>query len=64
MRVKASVTPSVAAGQLFLPMHHPDTNRLTSVSFDPQSRQPSYKSSAAEVRKVTPEDRGVREPSR
>ena len=60
VRAKAQVTPNVAAGQVFLPMHHADTNRLTAASFDPQSRQPSYKWSAAEVRKVTPEDRGAR----
>ena len=58
VRAKAQVTPNVAAGQVFLPMHHPDTNRLTAPSFDPQSRQPSYKWSAAEVRKVTPQDGG------
>ena len=60
VRARAQVTPNVAAGSIFLPMHHPETNRLTSASFDPQSRQPSYKWSAAEVRKVTPEDRAVR----
>ena len=64
VRVKAQVTPNVATGQVFLPMHHPDTNRLTAPSFDPQSRQPSYKWAAAEVRKVTPEDAGGRASSR
>ena len=63
-RVKAQVTPNVAAGQVFLPMHHAETNRLTAPSFDPQSRQPSYKWSAAEVRKVTAEDRAVRASNR
>ena len=63
VRAKAQVTPNVATGQIFLPMHHADTNRLTAASFDPQSRQPSYKWSAAEVRKVTPED-GVRASNR
>ena len=64
VRAKAQVTPNVAAGSVFLPMHHHDTNRLTAASFDPQSRQPSYKWSAAEVRKVTPEDRGAPATSR
>ena len=59
VRARAQVTPNVAGGSIFLPMHHPETNRLTSASFDPQSRQPSYKWSAAEVRKVTVEDRAA-----
>ena len=33
-----------------MPMHDPDTNRLTSPSFDPHSRQPSYKYAAVDVR--------------
>jgi len=48
---RADVTPNVAPGQVFLPMHHPDTNRITAPSFDPYSRQPSYKWSAVEVSK-------------
>jgi assimilatory nitrate reductase catalytic subunit len=64
VRARAQVTPNVAAGQVFLPMHHPDTNRLTAPSFDPQSRQPSYKWSAAEVRRLTPEDAGGQASSR
>ena len=52
LRAKADLTPNVAPGQVFLPMHHPDTNRITAPSFDPQSRQPSYKWSAVEVRKA------------
>ncbi len=53
IRARAQVTANVAAGQVFLPMHHPDTNVLTSSSFDPSSRQPSYKWSAVEVRRAT-----------
>ena len=64
IRARAHVTPNVATGQLFLPMHHEATNRLTAPSFDPQSRQPSYKWSAAEVRKVTPADGAERASSR
>jgi anaerobic selenocysteine-containing dehydrogenase len=52
MRARAVVTPTVAAGQVFVPMHYVETNRLTNGSFDPYSRQPSYKSGAVEVRKV------------
>lgn len=53
---RAHVTPVVNEGQIFLPMHEAATNRLTAPSFDPYSRQPSYKWSAAEVRKARPED--------
>ena len=56
VRARAQVTANVGAGQVFLPMHHPETNRLTSSSFDPHSRQPSYKWSAVEVKKASPED--------
>jgi assimilatory nitrate reductase catalytic subunit len=56
VRARAQVTANVGAGQVFLPMHHPETNRLTASSFDPQSRQPSYKWSAVEVRKLAAED--------
>ncbi len=44
------VTPSVQPGQVFLPMHYAETNRLTTEVFDPISRQPSYKASAVSVR--------------
>jgi assimilatory nitrate reductase catalytic subunit len=43
------VTPTVRPGQVFIPMHYVETNRLTHPSFDPYSRQPSYKSGAVEV---------------
>ncbi|MGQ0745057.1 MAG: molybdopterin oxidoreductase family protein [Acidimicrobiales bacterium] len=43
MRARAFVTPTVAAGQLFIPMHYVGTNALTFAAFDPHSRQPSYK---------------------
>jgi assimilatory nitrate reductase catalytic subunit len=49
MRARARVTPAVSAGQVFVPMHYVDTNRLTHASFDPHSRQPAYKSGAVEV---------------
>jgi assimilatory nitrate reductase catalytic subunit len=39
----AFVTPTVQPGQVFIPMHYPEVNRLTFPSFDPYSRQPSYK---------------------
>ncbi len=52
MEARAYVTPTVAAGQVFVPMHYAGTNRLTMPSFDPYSRQPSYKSAAVAVRRI------------
>jgi len=46
---RAAVTAVVRPGQVFLPMHHPATNRLTYPAFDPYSRQPSYKHCAVAV---------------
>jgi predicted molibdopterin-dependent oxidoreductase YjgC len=54
MRARAAVTPTIQPGQVFLSMHHEATNQLTMPSFDPHSRQPSYKHAAVEVRRVTP----------
>ncbi len=48
---RAFVTATVQTGQLFIPMHYREINRLTFPSFDPYSRQPSYKSCAVTVRK-------------
>ena len=45
----ALVTPTVQKGQLFMPMHYAKANRLTMGSFDPHSRQPSYKFCAVVV---------------
>jgi ferredoxin-nitrate reductase len=39
----AFVTPTVQPGQVFMPMHYAQVNRLTHPSFDPHSRQPNYK---------------------
>nr|WP_309489622.1 molybdopterin dinucleotide binding domain-containing protein [Oceaniferula flavus] len=41
--------PTVQLGQLFMPMHYAKTNQLTKASFDPHSRQPSYKFCAVNV---------------
>ena len=45
----AFVTATVRPGQLFVPMHYPAMNVLTFPSFDPYSRQPSYKHCAVAV---------------
>jgi assimilatory nitrate reductase catalytic subunit len=49
IEARAFVTATVRPGQVFLPMHDPLTNRLTTPSVDPYSRQPSYKWCAVEV---------------
>ena len=46
----AFITPTVQAGQLFMPMHYAETNVLTHAEFDPHSRQPNYKYCAVNVR--------------
>jgi anaerobic selenocysteine-containing dehydrogenase len=43
IEANAFVTPTVQAGQIFVPMHYAEVNRLTHPSFDPHSRQPNYK---------------------
>lgn len=55
--VKAMVTPTVGRGQVFMPMHYAETNALTLPHFDPHSRQPSYKDSAVQVRRLAQEFR-------
>jgi len=50
VHARAFVTATVGPGQVFMPMHDPTTNRLTDASFDPYSRQPSFKWAAVEVR--------------
>ncbi len=45
----AFVVNTVQAGQLFMPLHYAKTNQLTHASFDPYSRQPSYKASAVNI---------------
>ncbi len=54
-RARAFVTPTVTAGQLFMPMHDGATNRLTLAAFDPESRQPAYKACAVRVRPERPD---------
>jgi assimilatory nitrate reductase catalytic subunit len=45
----AFLTATVPPGQVFMPMHYDDTNRLTRAEFDPHSRQPSYKHCAVRI---------------
>ena len=46
------IAPTVRPGQVFLPMHYPEVNRLTHPAFDPHSRQPNYKACAVALEKV------------
>ena len=52
MQAFVYLAPTVKPGQLFLPMHYPEVNRLTHPSFDPHSRQPNYKACAVALKKV------------
>ena len=52
IQAKAFVTPTIAAGQVFLPMHDAATNQLTDATFDPYSRQPAYKSCAVRIERL------------
>jgi len=49
IKARAFINTSVKPGQIFIPMHYEDTNKLTFPAFDPYSRQPSYKICAASV---------------
>jgi anaerobic selenocysteine-containing dehydrogenase len=46
---KAFITSTIQPGQVFVPMHYAEANRLTLPSFDPYSRQPSYKACAVRL---------------
>jgi len=52
LTAKARLTSCVSPGEVFLPMHDNRVNQLTHASFDPHSRQPSYKHSAVRVEKA------------
>lgn len=52
LHADAMITSSVQPGQVFLPMHFAETNRLTLEIFDPISRQPSYKATAVNITKT------------
>lgn len=52
LEATAFVVNTVRKMQLFMPMHYAKTNKLTHSSFDPHSRQPSYKYSAVTIEKL------------
>jgi assimilatory nitrate reductase catalytic subunit len=41
--------PTMRRGEVFVPMHYPEVNRLSHPSFDPHSRQPNYKACAVAI---------------
>ena len=49
IKAAAYIAPTVQVGQLFIPMHYPEVNRITHASFDPHSRQPNYKACAVSI---------------
>ena len=53
VRASAYVTATVGQGRVFMPMHYPETNKLTYPSFDKYSKQPSYKYCAVKLRSET-----------
>lgn len=54
---KAVVTPTMAPGQVFIPMHYPETNLLTDAVFDPYSHQPAYKACAVRIERRSAAER-------
>ena len=56
VRAKAFVTRTVRPGQVFIPMHYENANKLTHAHFDPYSKQPSYKDCAVRIRQPEPWD--------
>ncbi|HZZ71229.1 MAG TPA: nitrate reductase [Pirellulales bacterium] len=56
IKARAFVTPTIRPGQVFIPMHYEDANRLTLAHFDPYSKQPSYKNCAVRIRQVEAAD--------
>jgi len=49
LKAKAKITSSVKPGELFIPMHYREVNRLTLEVVDPHSRQPGYKHCAVRI---------------
>ncbi len=52
VKVDCRVSDELAPGQVFMPMHYPETNLLTFPAFDPHSSEPAYKYSAVRMRAV------------
>lgn len=50
--IKVKVDDEMQEMQVFIPMHHPEANRLTDPLVDPYSRQPSYKYATVSIKKT------------
>jgi assimilatory nitrate reductase catalytic subunit len=59
--IELRVTETVAQGQIFVPFHYAEANanEVTQSAFDPYSREPNYKQSAARVERAPS---GIRDP--
>jgi len=51
VKARAAVGEKVKPGEVFMPMHYVETNKLTNPAFDPHSREPSYKYAAVNIRR-------------
>lgn len=54
---RARLTDKVMEDHLFAPMHYPEANALLPYSFDPYSKEPSYKLVAVNIKKVADDQR-------
>lgn len=52
VKVAAIPLASLQPGQAFMPMHYTETNHLTLDTFDPYSKEPSYKACAIDLSKA------------
>jgi predicted molibdopterin-dependent oxidoreductase YjgC len=52
-RARAKISANIQPGQIFMPMHYAQTNNLTLASFDPYSRQPSFKHAAVKITRLS-----------
>ena len=52
LKANVAVSYNIKEGQVFIPMHYRETNKLTFPAFDPYSRQPSYKACAVNIRRL------------
>jgi len=49
INVVVRLANTVQKGNVFIPLHYPETNQLTFPSFDPYARQPAYKACAIKL---------------
>jgi anaerobic selenocysteine-containing dehydrogenase len=59
--IELRVTETVAPGQIFVPFHYAEANanEVTQSAFDPYSREPNYKQSAARVERAAEREVGA-----